>query len=283
MKVILYFIVVVFFGRTYAVSQISSQDVPYRLYVCIDPDISLQFYNYAQEIPTKVPGIDSLMQAYHFSLRRGIDWPESTFDVFEAQTQSLGNSSIALRQLKHTYVVELNTYEVSILRFLALALLEVDGVKNTELMALAPVQPPFDIEPETPNFENLQSYLGQDPGMNIFEAWDLNITGASIRVRDVEYGFNKNHEELHMANCFIATGMTISPEASSDFTEHGTPVFGIMMADKGDYGVSGIVHDVDEMVLYPEWQASGYDRVFAVSQAIQASAIGDVILYEMQT
>ncbi len=27
-------------------------------------------------------------------------------------------------------------------------------------------------------------------------AWNLGLDGAGIRIRDVEYGFNKNHEEF---------------------------------------------------------------------------------------
>jgi hypothetical protein len=76
--------------------------------------------------------------------------------------------------------------------------------------------------------------------------------------------------------------MTISSSASESFTEHGTAVFGILYAHKGNYGVSGLAHGAQELVLFPEWQQSGYNRINAVSQSINNSTIGDVIVYEMQ-
>ena len=108
------------------------------------------------------------------------------------------------------------------------------------------------------------------------------MSGTGIKVRDIEYGCNFNHEELNSVNVSIAPGMTISTSAKSSYTEHGTSVFGVVMADKGTYGVSGLAYGAQEMILFPEWQQSGYDRVFAVSQAIQNSQSGDVIIYEMQ-
>jgi hypothetical protein len=114
-------------------------------------------------------------------------------------------------------------------------------------------------------------------------AWNLNVTGSGIKIRDIEYGFNKNHEELHQINTFLATGMTINSAASVDFTEHGTATFGTVIGHKGLYGISGLAYGATEMILFPEWQISGYNRVFAVSQAIANSVLGDVIIYEMQT
>jgi len=101
-------------------------------------------------------------------------------------------------------------------------------------------------------------------------------------VRDVEYGFNSNHEDLHQENAFIAPGMNISSSATPSFTEHGTPVFGIIMAGNDGYGMTGLAHEVTEMVLFPEWQEIGYNRINAVNQSIQNSTAGDVIMYEMQ-
>ncbi|MNX84180.1 Alkaline elastase YaB precursor [compost metagenome] len=37
-----------------------------------------------------------------------------------------------------------------------------------------------------------------------------------------------------------------------------------------------------QMMLAPEWQTSGYNRVAAVTQAIANSAAGDILIYEMQ-
>ena len=76
--------------------------------------------------------------------------------------------------------------------------------------------------------------------------------------------------------------MNISSSATIDYTEHGTCVFGVVYANNGTYGVSGLAHGATAMILYPEWQQSGYNRINAVTQAVGNAQIGDVIIYEMQ-
>lgn len=46
--------------------------------------------------------------------------------------------------------------------------------------------------------------------------------------------------------------------------------------------MSGLAHGASAMILYPEWQQSGYSRINVVTQALANSQIGDVIIYEMQ-
>src|SRR5690606_1088882 len=85
-------------------------------------------------------------------------------------------------------------------------------------------------------------------------------------------------------NTYIQPGMTVHSSMDAGWTEHGTATAGVVFAHKGDYGVSGMAHGANEFVLFPEYtEEFGYDRIFAVSEAIANSATGDVILYEMQT
>ena len=123
-----------------------------------------------------------------------------------------------------------------------------------------------------------------NPGMNIRHAWNLGYTGQNTRIKDVEYGLNINHEELNDQNASIDPNFTINSSASEAFTEHGTAVGGIIYSDKGTYGISGIAYGAESLVLHPEWtEESNYNRTLAVSNAINTSIPGDIIVYEMQT
>ena len=63
------------------------------------------------------------------------------------------------------------------------------------------VPPPGDILPTTPNFIDQQSYLQANPGLNVEAVWNLGFTGQNITIHNIEYGFNKNHEEFNNSNC----------------------------------------------------------------------------------
>lgn len=144
------------------------------------------------------------------------------------------------------------------------------------------VPPPGDISPATPNYVSQQSYLQSNPGMNVEAVWNLGYNGQNITIHNIEYGFNKNHEEFHVFNCDIAPGMTVNSSASTAYTEHGTATMGVLFGNNGSYGITGIAHGAQQVWLYPEWQQSGYSRTNAISQSLTNSSIGDVIVFEMQ-
>lgn len=215
------------------------------------------------------------------NLKRAISISDDKIDFLSKEAIRISKSDYYVQKLKRIYQVDFsvqpNDFKAFIEKLNAFSEVEYCYEMNT-----TPIKPPTDIAPVTTDFEVSQTYLGPDPGVNMQYAWNLGLSGTGIKVRDIEYGCNFNHEELNSVNVSIAAGMTISTSATSSYTEHGTSVFGVVMADKGTYGVSGLAYGAQEMVLFPEWQQSGYNRVFAVSQAIQNSQSGDVIIYEMQ-
>jgi hypothetical protein len=144
------------------------------------------------------------------------------------------------------------------------------------------VPPPGDILPVTPSYVSYQTYLQANPGLNVQEVWNLGYSGQNVTIHNVEYGFNKNHEEFNDTNCNIATGMTINSSASTSFTEHGTATMGVLFGHNGSYGITGIAHGAQRVWLYPEWQQSGYSRTNAITQALNNSSVGEVIVFEMQ-
>lgn len=224
-----------------------------------------------------------LKEAYGIILEKGIPITDEKLDEMVSSALKLGENVQTISKLRSIFKVTIPNPTNDRLLALATDLELIDAVEYSCLVSLQPVKPPFDIAPATPNFEIFQGFLGPNPGVNMNYAWNLNINGSGIKVRDVEYGFNKNHEELHQINTFLATGMTVSSAATVDYTEHGTATFGTVIGHKGTYGISGLAYGASEMVLFPEWQTVGYNRVFAVSQSIANSLAGDVIIYEMQT
>lgn len=224
-----------------------------------------------------------LQDLYGIILEKGIPITDEKLDEMVSSALKLGENVQTISKLRSIFKVTIPNPTNERLFALATELESVDVVEYSCLVSLQPVKPPFDIAPATPNFEIFQGFLGPNPGVNMNFAWNLNINGAGIKVRDVEYGFNKNHEELHQINTFLATGMTVNTGATIDYTEHGTATFGTVMGHKGTYGISGLAYGASEIILFPEWQTVGYNRVFAVSQSIANSVAGDVIIYEMQT
>lgn len=215
------------------------------------------------------------------SLKRAISISDDKIDFLSKEAIRISNNDYYVQKLRRIHKVEFSVAPID-LKFFVEKVQSFSEVEYAYEMSNIPVEPPADIAPTTLNYETNQTYLGPDPGINMQYAWNLGLSGTGIKVRDIEYGCNFNHEELNSVNVSIATGMTISSSATSVYTEHGTSVFGVVMADKGSYGVSGLAYGAQEMILFPEWQQSGYDRIFAISQAIQNSQAGDVIIYEMQ-
>lgn len=231
----------------------------------------------------KIPGISHLMQVYPFTIEKGIAMSDEKLNKMQERISQKSGNVQSVQTLRNTFFVSADLENTELLA-LARALESLPEVQYCEMVSREPTPPPNDIPPITINMEANQTYIGPNPGVNMQYAWDLGLNGAGIKVRDVEYGVNKNHEEfVDRAGVFVAPGMDISTEASTSYTEHGTAVFGVVYADKGTYGVSGLAHGAHEMVLFPEWQQSGSNRIFAATQAIANSQAGDVILYEMQT
>jgi len=261
--------------------QLAPNAKEHELYVSFLEELVFQDDNYFQVL-SQIDEIKPLLEQYNIRFHKGIPLSDEKInDLFEAARHN-GYDGKSVLKLKNIIKLEIKDPSNDRLMDLAAQLERLNIVEYCSLMPLQPIAPPGDIAPATPNYETNQTYLDANPGVNMRYAWGLGLTGSGIRIRDVEYGFNKNHEELVDRNTFIAPGMTISTSATPSYTEHGTSVFGIMYADKGTYGISGMAYDAAEMVLFPEWQQSGYSRVNAVSQSVANSVAGDLIVYEMQ-
>ncbi|MBS4040513.1 MAG: S8 family peptidase [Flavobacteriales bacterium] len=232
---------------------------------------------------TNLDWLTTLLQTNNYQLEPAINFSENHWEYLNHQSKKNVGSSKSVQQLKTIFRLNYQATNVNLME-IAKKIEEKNTVQYVSLVAKTPIAPPaFDIPPISSNLQSLQTYLNANPGLNVQALWNQNIIGNGIRIRNVEYGFNKNHEEFHQTNIFLAPGTTIHADASFDFTEHGTGTFGIVYGHAGNYGVTGIAHGATECILYPEWQQTGYNRILAVNLSIQASVAGDIIVYEMQT
>lgn len=170
----------------------------------------------------------------------------------------------------------LTTFDQEVLNFLETKNIQYYLSDNTI------IPPPGDILPVTPSFVSQQTYLQSNPGLNVEAVWNLGYLGQNITIHNIEYGFNKNHEEFNDYNCNIAPGMDVNTSATASYTEHGTATMGVLCGNNGSYGITGIAHGAQQVWLYSEWQQSGYSRINAITQALNNSSIGDIIVFEMQ-
>lgn len=227
----------------------------------------------------------AILTSFNLSIEKAIPFTEEKFRKMESEALRISGDDIAIKNLQNIYRVTSEELTDNDLQLLAKEMKLFPEIRYCEFMSRTPVKPPFDIPPVTPNYAAVQNYVGVNPGVNMQYAWDMNLTGQGIRLRDVEYGFNKNHEEFHQnPNVKIAIGHTVHPAITTDYSEHGTGTFGVVVADNGNYGVTGLAHGAAEMLLFPEYTNEfGYNRTVAVSYALANSQQGDVVIYEMQT
>lgn len=148
---------------------------------------------------------------------------------------------------------------------------------------------PISKTPLPPSFENKQVYLnGADAGINAKSVWEkYNIKGQGIKIVDIEYEFNSNHQDLPPvivlgANPPLPRG---NNEDSQDDKNHGTAVLGEIASLNNNFGTTGIAFESqfyfagtmriwNNMVIY--------DISNAISLALNVLNPGDIILIEQQ-
>ena len=271
LKLILSLILFVFITEVFSQTQSAEKS---SVYICLK---NSEAYNSEE--------FQSFLMSNNAFVEKGVKMLEERLEYLKKQSQKLQGNSDAVEKLSRIYKVTfLYENEASLNNSLE-QLSRMEGVEyyvkaNTQ----SPPPPPTDILPVTPSYFLSQGYIQSNPGVNMQYAWNMGYTGEGIRLRDLEYGVNVNHEEFNSTNVSIAQGMTVSTDVTPTFSEHGTAAIGVVYADNGEYGITGMANGLDEVILFPEWtQENGYDRFHAVTEAINNSETGDVIMYEMQT
>jgi hypothetical protein len=160
----------------------------------------------------------------------------------------------------------------------------VDGLSKLPIVQHVYVEPPPAPAPATPDFEPQQGYLNAAPdGLDARYAWALpGGTGAGVKIIDVEYAWNQNHEDLSKAvGALIPNGTPCDPFSDNN---HGTAVLGEMVANRNGFGVTGIAYGASlGLVNAANGSPCGWDLANAINLARVSLNPGDVMLIEQQT
>ena len=146
-------------------------------------------------------------------------------------------------------------------------------------LAFAPVPPPADIPPTTPDFTGQQAYMGAAPdGLDFAEAarWPGG-DGSNVSIANIEYGWEPDHEDLGQIQPTVAWGWD-----SNQYSYHGTAVLGQLAAEDNGYGVTGMVPGADVFVVSPYTEPDRYNIAAAIDGAAALLDAGDVLLIEQQ-
>lgn len=90
----------------------------------------------------------------------------------------------------------------------------------------------------TPDYQSQQNYLEAAPrGIDAFYGWQQpGGDGKGIHVVDIEFGWDKGHEDLN------PPFWERKPNQSGSYKNHGTAVWGIIAAKKDGKGITGIAN-----------------------------------------
>jgi serine protease len=133
----------------------------------------------------------------------------------------------------------------------------------------------------TPSYTGKQGYaLAAPTGINAAAAKALaGGTGDRVRIIDLEYGYNRTHEDLGNV-VFIPNGTPTDP---FNDPHHGTATLGVLAATANGFGVTGIVPGATTMFINVHNAERGYDGVNALMMAVDRLSAGDLLLIEQQT
>lgn len=164
-----------------------------------------------------------------------------------------------------------------------------DALNGLEIVELAYAEPrpspPPNHSGATPDFSGEQDYSDAAPdGIDADFANTISGgTGGNVRIIDIEYSWNTNHEDLSKARAAGANVFNGTPSDPFNSNDHGTAVLGEMVADNNSFGVTGLAHGAGLGMTNASNTADGYDLADSINTARMALNDGDVILLEQQT
>ena len=221
--------------------------------------------------------VRSLVTTERLQLASSIEWPTARTDALLARAQARSGRSqpdlaglIEVTPPAGTTPSELERIGESLQ---ALPIVEAAWI---ETLGVPPPREP------TPHLGDRQDYRQPNPGLDLLAGWNMQLTGAGLRIADVEYGWNHDHEQFKE--------ISLNPEpnqvpvvGNDPWWNHGTAVVGVTSAPANGFGITGAVPDA-YVHVYPELTVQGgFRRTQAVLAAIEASQPGDVVMLELQT
>lgn len=134
----------------------------------------------------------------------------------------------------------------------------------------------------TASFASLQQYLKPAPGG---VDYNYSVTypggdGKKAKIVDIEYSWNRSHEDLAKAATALVPNGTPSDPFNDD--NHGTAVLGEMISTSNGFGVSGVARAASLELINANSLEYGWDIAGALSKAAVGTVPGDVIIVEQQ-
>ena len=151
---------------------------------------------------------------------------------------------------------------------------------DVEIATFVPLPPPM---PLPGDYEADQDYLeAATDGIDANSyAWTVpGGTGANVRIVDLEYSWNLNHDDLPSVTTLIPAGRTAQDPFSDD--NHGTAVLGEYGSLDNGWGTTGSAYDAQLFVAPVSWD-NGYNLAAAITNAMSSLSAGDIMLIEQQT
>lgn len=144
---------------------------------------------------------------------------------------------------------------------------------------------PHAVQPPSPLFVTQQSYRNNAPtglSANVNSSWP-GAQGDAVTVADLEYSWNRNHEDLAKARVAGSTISYATPTDPFNNDNHGTMVSGVLSGTNNAFGVTGIVPHAQFKMAPVNYQEYGYDLATTLYSTANALQPGDVMLIEQQT
>ena len=160
----------------------------------------------------------------------------------------------------------------------------IDALNDLGIVEIAYAEPLPLPAPVTPDYTANQTYTEPaEEGLDVDYARTIpGGRGSNVRIIDVEYSWNVNHEDLseaRAAGAMVPNGTATDPFSNND---HGTAVLGELIADDNAFGVTGLA-DQAAIGMTNASDNGSYDLADAINIAHAALADGDVMLIEQQT
>lgn len=216
---------------------------------------------------------------------RGAKWARThhlvSEETLDALTRGKRRTALAprgLADLNHYFRVVLPPdVEIRAAGEALAALDEVEFVARVPILVPPPAAPDY-ANPANPSGV-WQRYVDAAPvGIDARYAWSNSVTGAGVKICDIEYGWNSTHADLPTVT------LLGGPPIPTDWSDHGTAVLGQMAGRHNTNGVRGIAYGASFRFASPySFSYPGtYNLPAAISAALTNLVAGDVILIELQ-
>ena len=215
------------------------------------------------------------------SIRRSVDIEPAKLDALRNRLQKSSGKNLA--DFNSIYKIDVADPDEAL--SLYNALLGKIGVKKVYPAQKSSVSGIIDV----PDLTGHQGYLYPESthsGLNAEAAWTAGITGQNVRVLDMEYSWNYDHEDLSLTSALQACDLTATDDECLKAIAHGTCVAGIIGSLHNGHGTDGFSPDADlglRFILHVDHVDSAILQMLDGDESDGEMYPGTIMLIEIQT